>query len=230
MFLLPAGTRRPVLKSVSYRLAVLSTVALSISHPLRAQDGASNPSASPTPRPADPVLYALASANKNEFSFIDELGFTVGGTLGLSRHLGLTEEGAMEHWRGNLHTYLALAGPRFSWQAGRLIPFGEVMAGLGHAGPGTPAPLPVPPNTRPTYYGPAGAVAAGLELRLTTTLPGGCRRTPRASKPYPPTGRAPAAPGWSSTSMALASSKAREDQQDFSPGSLPAMLCSPQPR
>ena len=164
MFLIPAGSRRLVLTSISYRLALLSTVALSIAHPLRAQHDAS------APRPDSPVLYALASANKSEFSFVDELGFTVGGTLELSRHFGLTEEGAMEHWRGELHTYLALAGPRFSWQAGRLTPFSAVMVGLGHAGPGVPTPLPVPPNTRPTYYGPAGAVAAGLDLRLTDHL------------------------------------------------------------
>ncbi len=114
--------------------------------------------------------YALASANQNEFSFAKELGFTLGGSLAFGPHFSLSEEGAMEHWRGDLHTYLALAGPRFACSAGRLTPFGMLMAGLGHAGPGKPAALPIPPHTHPTYYGPAVSLAAGLDLRLTDRL------------------------------------------------------------
>ncbi len=106
-------------------------------------------------------LYSLGSANDNQRGLPKELGFTVGGTLELTRFFGIAEEASMLHWHGPLHTYTAVAGPRFTCQCGRLSPFAEVLGGLGHAGAWF---IPVPPIKS---YGLTGVAAAGITWRLT---------------------------------------------------------------
>jgi hypothetical protein len=115
-------------------------------------------------RPLFLSVYGTAGGSEHELNYGHALGGSAGFILAHNPLLALDVRGTILRAHVPLHTYIGEAGPRVSRRFGRLQPFAEVMAGLGHSG-FTPSG-----SALRSAYGWTWTLDGGLDLRVSHHL------------------------------------------------------------